>query len=164
MWLPSVSLFGGYLGFGSGSGDLITEWQGGAKVTYPIFTGGARTKANARASAQVELAHQQVRQAELSVLNGVDMSVSAVRESRARLDAVDDAVTHLTEVTRIEQLALETGAGTQAEYLRSEAELLRAKATLLEARNIEIAARIELARVTGLLDLSWLDRELENTP
>jgi len=163
LWLPNISLFGGYLGFGSGGGDLITEWQGGAKVTYPIFTGGARSNANARASATVELAHQEIRQAELAVSNGVDLGMSAVRESRARLEAVEEAVTHLTEVARIERLSLETGAGTQTEYLRSEAELLRAKATLIDARNTEIVARIELARITGQLNLSWLDRELENT-
>jgi multidrug efflux system outer membrane protein len=163
-WLPNISLFGGYLGFGSGSGNLITEWQGGAKVSYPIFTGGARSNTNARASALVELRLQEIRQAELGVENGVDMGISAVRESRVRREAVEEAVTHLTEVARIERLALETGAGTQTEYLRSEAELLRAKASLIDARNKEIAARIELARVVGLLDHSWLDRELENTP
>jgi outer membrane protein TolC len=163
LWLPNISLFGGYLGFGSGGGDLVTEWQGGAKVTYPIFTGGARSKTNARASALVELAHQEIRQAELAVSNGVDRGMSAVRESRARLEAVEEAVAHLTEVARIEWLALETGAGTQTEYLRSEAELLRAKATLIDARNIEIVARVELARITGQLNPSWLERELENT-
>jgi outer membrane protein TolC len=164
MWLPNISLFGGYLGFGSGSGDLVTEWQGGAKVSYPIFTGGARSKTSARASSLVERAFQEVRLAELSVRNGVDRGISAVRESRARLDAVEEAVVHLTEVVRIERLALETGAGTQTEYLRSEAELLRSKATLIDARNTEIAARIELARIVGQLDTSWIDRELENNP
>lgn len=164
MWLPNISLFGGYLGFGSGSGDLVTEWQGGAKVSYPIFTGGARSKTNARANALVERAYQEIRQAELSVRTGVDRGISAVRESRARLDAVEDAVAFLTEVVRIERLALETGAGTQTEYLRSEAELLHAKASLIDARNTEIAARIELARTVGQLDTVWLDRELENNP
>jgi outer membrane protein TolC len=164
MWLPNISLFGGYLGFGSGGGDLVTEWQGGAKVSYPIFTGGARSKASARAGALVELARQDMRQIEITVQNGVDRGLSAVRESRARFEAVEQAVTHLTEVARIESLALETGAGTQTEYLRSEAELLRAKATLIDARNTEIAARVELARIVGQLNPTWIDRELENTP
>jgi outer membrane protein len=164
LWLPNVSLFGGYLGFGSGAGDLVTEWQGGAKVTYPIFSGGSRSKTNARAEALVELARQEVRQTEMAVQNRVDRSISAVRESRVRLEAVAEAVAHLTEVARIEKLSLETGAGTQSEYLRSEADLLRAKATLIDARNTSIAARIELARTIGQLTPSWLDRELENTP
>jgi outer membrane protein TolC len=163
MWLPNISLFGGYLGFGSGGGDLVTEWQGGAKVTYPIFTGGARSKTGARASALVDLAREDIRQAELTVQNDVDQGISAVRESRARLAAVEEAVSHLSEVARIERLALEAGAGTQSEYLRSEADLLRARSALIEARNTEIAARIELARTVGQLNRDWLDRELENT-
>lgn len=163
-WYPSVSLFGGYLGFGSAGGNLVTEWQGGAKVTYPIFTGGARSKTNARAGALVDIALQDVRRVELSVQDGVDRGLSAVRESRMRRAAVEEAVDHLSEVTRIERLSLDAGAGTLTEYLRSEAELLRARAMLIAARNNEIAARVELARVVGQLDTTWLNQQLENTP
>jgi outer membrane protein TolC len=163
-WYPNVSLFGGYLGFGSAGGDLVTEWQGGARVTYPIFTGGARAKTNARAVAMVDIALQEVRQVELSVQDGVDRGLSAVRESQVRVAAVEEAVGHLSEVARIERLSLDTGAGTLTEYLRSEAELLRARAMLIEASNTEIAARVELARIVGQLSTTWLERELENTP
>ena len=163
-WLPNISLFGGYLGFGSAGGDLVTEWQGGAKVSYPIFTGGARSKTNARAEAMVDIALQEVRQVKLAVQDGVDRGLSAVRESRVRVAAVEEAVDHLSEVARIERLSLDAGAGTQTEYLRSEAELLRARAMLIEARNTEIAARVELARIVGQLNPTWLEHELENTP
>ena len=164
MWHPNISLFGGYLGYGSGSGGFVGEWQGGAMISYPVFTGGARSKTNARTSALVEIALQEVRRFELNVQNGVDRGLSSVRESRARLEAVEEAVTHLTEVARIERLALEAGAGTQTEYLRSEAELLRASAAVIDARNNEVAARLELARIVGQLNPGWLDRELESTP
>jgi len=163
-WLPSISLFGGYLGFGSAGGDLVTEWQGGAKVSYPIFTGGARSKTVARTGALVEIALQEVRQVEFSVQDGVDRGLSAVRESQVRVAAVAEAVDHLFEVARIERLTLDAGAGTLTEYLRSEAELLRARALLIEARNTEIAARVELARIVGQLSPTWLERELERTP
>jgi outer membrane protein TolC len=163
-WLPNISLFGGYLGFGSTGGDLITEWQGGAKITYPIFTGGARSKSNTRAEAMVDIALQQVRQIEFSVQDGVDRGLSAVRESQVMVAAVEEAVAHLSEVARIERLSLDAGAGTQTEYLRSEAELLRARALLIEARNTEIASRVELARIVGQLSPAWLEHELENTP
>lgn len=163
-WLPNLSLFGGYLGFGSAAGDFTAEWQGGAKISYPIFTGGARSSTNARTAALVALARQEVRNIELSVSEGVDRSLSAVWESRAQLSAVEQAVSHLEEVARIERLALDTGSGTQAEYLRSQAELLRARASLIEARNNEIAARVELARTVGRLSPEWLEDELENSP
>jgi len=163
LWLPKISLFGGYLGFGSGAGDFTAEWQGGAKISYPVFTGGSRTNTITRTDAMVELAHQEVRHAELAIRDGVDRGLNAVHESRARVSAVEDAVYHLEEVARIERLALDAGSGTQAEYLRSEAELLRARASLIEARNGEIMARIQLARTLGQLTTDWLDRELEST-
>ena len=163
-WLPSIDLFGGYLGFGSGGGDLVTEWQGGARVSYPIFSGGARSKTVERAGALVEIALQEIRQLELSVQDGVDKAITAVRQSRVRVAAVEEAVNHVAEVARIELLSLNAGAGTQTEYLRSEAELLHARALLIEARNAEIAARVELARITGQLSPAWLENELENTP
>jgi outer membrane protein TolC len=64
-------------------------------------------------------------------------------------------------VARIEQLALAAGSSTQNDYLRAEAELLAARANLVEARHHEIAARVELARVTGVLDMGWVQRNLE---
>ncbi len=164
VWLPNISLFGGYLGFGSAAGDFTAEWQGGAKISYPIFTGGARSSTNARTAALVAVARQEVRNVELSVREGVDRSLSAVRESRAQVSAVEQAVNHLEEVARIERLAVDAGSGTQTEYLRSQAELLRARASLIEARNNEIAARVELARTVGRLSPEWLENELENSP
>ena len=112
----------------------------------------------------VDIALQQVRQIEFSVQDGVDMGLSAVRESQVRVAAVEEAVDHLSEVARIERLSLDAGAGTQTEYLRSESELLRARALLIEARNTEIASRVELARIVGQLSPAWLEHELENTP
>ena len=124
----------------------------------------ARLAAEVVRCALVDIALQEVRQVELSVQDGVDRGLSAVRESQVRVAAVEEAVDHLFEVARIERLSLDAGAGTQTEYLRSEAELLRARALLIEARNTEIAARVELARIVGQLSPAWLERELESTP
>ena len=51
--------------------------------------------------------------------------------------------------------------GTQTDYLDSEASLFGARAGLIEARHREIAARSELARVTGTLDPEWFEQNLE---
>jgi outer membrane protein TolC len=64
-------------------------------------------------------------------------------------------------VARIEALAREVGSGTQTDYLNAEADLVSARARLAEAEHAEIAARLELARVTGVLSLEWLVRHLE---
>jgi len=76
---------------------------------------------------------------------------------------VETAVHHLAEVARIEQLALEAGAGTQTDFLRADADLRKSRAQLIEARHMEILARIQLARTTGELSVEWLASTLETT-
>ncbi len=159
-WLPRVSLFGALQGYGYPDG-FSTEWQVGARLSYPIFTGGARSNAVARAGAMAEAAREQVRLAELATQETIDRALVAVRESHARVDATGRAAEHLAEVVRIEQLSLSEGAGTQTDYLLAEAELFAARATLVEARHAEIAARVELARVVGHLSPAWLAGALE---
>ncbi|UCG86622.1 MAG: TolC family protein [Gemmatimonadota bacterium] len=159
-WWPSIELTGGWIGYGY-PGGLSTEWQIGAKLRYPIFTGGARSKAVARAGAQADAAREQLRMEELSVEESVDAAVTVLHEVQSRVLAMIRAVDHQTEVVRIEQLALDAGAGTQIDYLRAEADLSRARAALVEMRHAEIAARVELARVTGELSQEWLDRAVE---
>lgn len=159
-WWPSIELAGGWIGYGYPDG-LSTEWQLGARLQYPVFTGGARSNTVARARAQTEAAREQLRLEELSVQESVDVAVTAINEVKARVVAMTRAVAQLAEVARIEQLALDAGAGTQIDYLRAEAELSEARASLAEVRHAEIAARIELARVTGELSQEWLDRAVE---
>jgi len=159
-WWPSLELMGGWIGYGY-PGGLSTEWQLGAKLHYPIFTGGARSSAVTRASAQTDGAREQLRMEELSLQESVDIAVTALNETQSRVLAMTRAVEHLAEVARIEQLALDAGAGTQVDYLRAEADLSRARASLVEMRHTEIAARVELARVTGELSQEWLDRAVE---
>jgi HlyD family secretion protein len=146
---------GGWVGYGH-PGGLSTEWQLGAKLQYPIFTGGGRSSAIARAGAQADAAREQLLMEELLIQESVDAAVTVVNEIQSRVRAMTRAVEHLTEVARIEQLALDAGAGTQTDYLRAEADLSRARAALVETRHAEIAARVELARVTGELNQEWL--------
>ncbi len=159
-WWPSIELVGGWIGYGYPDG-LSTEWQVGAKLKYPIFTGGSRSSAVSRAGALSDAAREQLRMAELAMQESVDIAVTVVSETQSRVLAMTRAVDHLTEVARIEQLALDAGAGTQTDYLRAEADLSQARAALVETRHAEIAARVALARVTGELSQEWLDRAVE---
>lgn len=163
-WLPRLDVVGGYLGFGSGGGDFTGEWQGGVRLTYPLFTGGARAFAVQQAGARVAVAERRHEEASLRVLDGVDRAVAAIREARARVEAGELATQHLDEVARIEQLRVTTGAGTETDYLRAEADLRRARAALVEARHTEIASRVELARLSGELSVEWLANAVENQP
>lgn len=160
-WIPRVGLFGAYQGFSASSGDLTSEWQGGVSVSYPLFTGGERSGAVRAAGARAERAREELRLAELAAAERVDRALNAAVETRARVEAVTQAVQHQGEVVRIERLSLEAGAGIQTDYLRAEADLLRVRSVLVEARHAEIAARIELARVLGELTAEWLAENVE---
>ncbi len=162
-WIPSLNVSGNYLGFSSSAGNTTTEWNVGLALSYPIFTGGARSSAVSEASAALRAAQERMRLAELRTTEAVDRALSASQETQALVEALGQAVEHQTEVVRIEQLSLEAGAGTQTDYLRAEADLARARSLLVQARHAEIAARVELARVTGELTVEWLARNLENT-
>jgi outer membrane protein TolC len=160
-WWPSIELLGGLMGYGYPDG-FTTEWQFGARLKYPLFTGGARSNMVARASAQYDVAQEEFRLEQLALQESVDIAITAIAKTRSHVLAIARAVDHLAEVARIEQLALEAGAGTQTDYLRAEAELARTRAALVESRHAEIAAAVELARVTGELSLAWLERALES--
>lgn len=160
-WLPQLDVVGGYLGFGSGQGDFVAEWQFGARLSYPLFAGGARAAAVRRAGYEVTAAEAMRGVVEQELMGALDRIIVAYREAEARVAAGTTAVAHFEELKRIEQLRLETGAGTELDFLRAEADLGQAQAALLEARHALLLSRIELARLTGELDLDWLAEHLE---
>ncbi|MBI4543312.1 MAG: TolC family protein [Gemmatimonadetes bacterium] len=155
---PELRLSSGYVDRGRDEGDFSAEWQVGLSLSYPLYTGGARASAIRRADADARAAAEQLRLAGLTLEQGVDRALAAVREAQARVAALASAVEQSEEVARIERLSLDVGSGTQTDYLDAEASLLRARAGLIEARHAEISARIELARVGGELSPSWLAR------
>jgi outer membrane protein TolC len=163
-WWPRLDVAGSYLLFTSPTFDVQGEWLVGVRLSYPLFTGGARSRAVSTASARAQYAREQYRLARLRGEEAVDRTLGAVLEWRAQVEAVGTAVEHLAEVARIERLALQEGAGTQTDYLRAEAEWRRASASLVRARHAEIAAQVELASITGVLSPQWISDMLEITP
>lgn len=163
-WWPRLEGFGAYGLWAIPDGDVQLEWQVGVRVSYPLFTGGDRSGAVAGATARAERARERLALVELATREHLDLALTASLEQRARADAVRTAVEHLTEVTRIERLALETGTGTQTEFLRAEADLHRARAGLVEAEYGALLAQLELANTTGDLSMEWLQRTLEMNP
>lgn len=161
-WFPSLEVFGDLLTYGSQEGRFDTEWQAGIGLRYPLFVGGARAKRVERATALRNSAEQAARRAELAVAGEADRALATVRATEAQSEAYTAAVAHLQEVVRVERLALDQGAGVQTDFLQAEAELLEARAARLEAHNLNVAARVELARVLGDLTPAWLAENLEN--
>ncbi len=161
---PSVGLYGNWIDRNSDDADLPAEWSTGVQMSLPLFTGGAITGSIARADAAARGAGQEARLTELEIAADVDRAYTLYLEAHALAQSLATAEARFAEVARIEQLALAAGSGTQTDYLEAEAELLLARARRTEARNAEIAARIELARVVGELDPTWLAEALVARP
>jgi outer membrane protein TolC len=161
---PELDLVGNYLFYGSSLGDDTVEWQAGAQLSYLLFNGGARAKAIERARATSRNVGQQLKLAELQVEQDADRAISQIEENRALVESLEFAVSRFEEVARIEKLLRETGSGTETDYLNAEADLLATRASLVEARHGEIAARVELARVIGQLNLPWLIKTISDRP
>jgi outer membrane protein TolC len=160
-WIPRFDVTSGYQAFSSDAGNVSGLWNVGIMLSYPLFTGGERSKTVGLARAGSDAAREQLRLLELQIDNDVDRALNAALETNAMVEALSRAVQHQTEVVRIEQLSLEAGAATQTDYLRAEANLARARSVLVEAEHAEIAAWVELARVAGDLPPAWLDRNVE---
>ncbi len=163
LWLPRVQLSGRYVEYASGSGHESGEWQGGAHISYALFTGGARGAAAERAAAELGAARADLALTELRVGGAIDAAIAAWRGANGRVEALEAAVAQSEEVARIEQLALDAGAGVQTDYLVAEAELLRVRAALTEAKQMVVSERIGLGLITGELSEQWLARNVETS-
>jgi outer membrane protein len=162
--LPSIHLDGRTINYGSFSGENSLEWNVGVSVAYSLFNGGSVSSIVARNESVARSAAERLRWMELEVAGEVDGGLAAVEEADARVESLATAVARFDEVSRIEKLRLETGVGTETDYVRAEADRLAAEADLIEARYAEIAARAELARVEGSLSPEWIEQNLRNEP
>ena len=150
--LPAVSMEAAYDHFGTASGDFSAEWRAGLRLSYPIFTGGARRSAIDGAEAGLRIAREKVRLTLLALGETIERAKTAQWEALVRLEALEKAEIHHAEVARIEALALREGVGIQRDYLRAEAALFAVRAALAEARHALIAAIVMEAEAHHTLD------------
>lgn len=158
---PELRLGGAWVDRGSDDGDFRAEWNVGVCLAVPLFTGGRVEAGVQEARAEEEAAVQRVRLAETAVARAVDRARASVVETTSRVESLERAAESQAEVARIEKLRLETGTGTQTDYLDAEAELLTVRASLARTRYAALRARVELARATGELDAPWIEENLE---
>ncbi len=156
--LPQLQLVAAYVENGHTFTGYRPWWNAGLQLSYPIFTGGSRLYGIRRNEAAERAANEQLRAARQAAELSVDAALATVAAARATVDALVTAVAQSEEVERIRLLSVQVGSGTETDYLDAEATLLSNRAALVQARNAEIAARIELARVTGVLTPEWLTR------
>ncbi len=160
-WFPRVEAGGQLQSYGTTGGGHVQEWQATVRVSYPLFTGGARGGEVERAAARERHSGEALRLAELGVADQVEEALAALAEAGSMRVALEHAVGQSQEVARIEALALEAGAGVQTDFLRAQAELFQARGSLAQARHGEVLARVRLARVMGELTETWIRNNLE---
>lgn len=160
--LPNVQAGAALLDFGTLDGGHVAEWQAGVQVSWPLFTGGARSASVRRAEANLAAAQSDLRMVRLQVDQAVDAAKTSVVEADARAEALALAVTQWEEVSRIEALALDAGSGVQEDLLRAQASLFQARAGHVRARYDAVVARVQLARAEGILDPTWMNEALES--
>jgi outer membrane protein TolC len=157
-WWPTIRLEGRLVTYASGSSSAQTEWQAGARLSYPIFSGGSRSGAVQRASAVRREAEASYRDMDLTIVGRLDQVLANLTEAHERVAALQTAVTQWVEVVRTEALALDQGAGTQTDYLRAESDLAMGRASLAQAMAAELMANVELAQVLGTLAPETIER------
>ena len=129
----------------------------GVSVAYSLFNGGAVSAALARSVSTARSAAERARSTELEVAGEVDRGLSAIMEADARIESLATALARFDEVSRIERLRLETGVGTEADYVRAEADRLAAEANLIVARyadewNLSGGSPDEFRRKSAIID------------
>ena len=159
--LPSLRATASLLDFGSGEGEHVAEWQAGVRVSWPLFTGGARQAAIRRAEADLRAAEDERAQVELAVAGDLDAADAAWLEAEARSRALAASVAQWEEVARVEALSMASGAGVQQDYLRAQAALFAARAGHARARYDVVLALVGRARAQGNLDRDWMITALE---
>jgi len=158
--LPQLSATAVYVENGHQFTGYRPWWNAGLQLSYPIFTGGSRSSAIRANRAAARAAGAGLDAARQAAEQSVDAAVATLTAASATVQALTTAVAQSEEVERIRLLSLQVGSGTETDYLDAEATLLSNRASLVEAQNDEIAARVELARVTGELSAGWLGRTL----
>ena len=161
-FLPDIQLIGRYDGRGSGGGDLFREWSVGGAISLPLFQGGARLNDLRRANARRERFERQLELQRLDVQDALDRAIAALEDAEAREVSLRSAVEQYAAVARAEWLALASGVGTQTDYINAQSDLLHARAQLAGTLMRGLAARSEIARVTGALTVDWLQQLTEN--
>ena len=161
---PELRLVGGYTDYWSGDGRLTGEWQAGLRVGVPVFTGGTRRSANQRAAMEVDATLAARDAVVLRLEIALDRAIAAEAGAQARSTALVAAVERYAEVVRIEQLALDAGAGTRRDWIVATADLVAARSALIGARHAQVIARLEVGRLTGTLTPESLSALLEIEP
>jgi outer membrane protein len=153
---PQLDLDAGILQFATPSDNPTFEWQAGVRLSWGLFSGGARRSSIRRAEAELSAAEHDREAIALELATSEDAARTALESADARVTALAASVGQWEELVRIETLALDAGSGTQRDLLDAQAGLYQARAGHVQATVQAFLARVRLAAAQGRLDRSWI--------
>lgn len=150
--LPSVSAFGGYLDqLGFQHWYKEANWFGGVNLSAPLFDRSLYADLT-RQRIEADRARERLKGVENQVSLDVRSAINSLDESRARIDAAEQAVAQAKEAYRIEQEHFQTGAGAVVDLLLAQSADITAAANYSQALYDYNAAVVAYRKATGTLE------------
>lgn len=126
----------------------LSRSQLAVTVSLPIWDGGRRELAVARARAQRDVARAQREDSERAAAELISQAYHGYETSRAAIHLAQVGVSVATENYRVQRARYREGATTILDLLEAQVALSEAEATLVQAR---YSARLALAQIEALL-------------
>ncbi len=164
-YMPSARLTASY---GGSTGDLgaidgiadNTQFQAGAVLSVPLFTGGLNRSRVVQALERANEAQINVEGERRGALQSVSSAYAQTISSRATLQAGEEAVRAATVAAEGVRQEAQVGLRTTLDVLNQELELRNAQITLAGARRNEYVAQANLLAAMGRLEGPDLDATL----
>lgn len=148
-YLPTVSLFGLWLGFDDGFfPDATTRTAYGLNVSFPIWNRGQREVAMTRARANRDAARAVRGDAERAAHQEVIDAYQGYETASASASLAEQGVRVAAENLRVQERRYRAGATTILDLITAQVDVAEAEAALVQARH---ATRLALARLESLL-------------
>lgn len=164
-YLPSVRATASYSGASSdlGSIDLAdrTQFQAGATLSVPLFTGGLNRSRVAQALEQANAAQIGVEGEKRALLQAISGAYAQTVSARATLAAGQEAVRAASVAAEGVRQEAQVGLRTTLDVLNQELELRSAQVALASARRNEYVAQAQLLAAMGRLGGVDLDPTME---
>jgi outer membrane protein TolC len=148
-YLPSLSLFGSWTGFGDQFiPDATTRASYGVQLNFPIWDGAQRELRLYRANTARQVAEAARLDTELGVARDMTEAYQAYLTARASADLAERAVAVARENLRVQDERYRVGATTIIDLITAQVDLTEAEAGLVQAR---YTTRLALAGVEAIL-------------
>ncbi|HMK55013.1 MAG TPA: TolC family protein [Dissulfurispiraceae bacterium] len=150
--LPSVNAFAGYLQqYGSDPWYKEGNWQTGISFSIPLFDRSLYADLS-RERIQEKRAKEKLDAIDNQIGLDVKNALTALAESKGRIDVTKGAVEQAEESFRIEKQKYDSGAGTMVDLLLAQAASLNAAANYIQSLFDYNAAIVAYRKATGTLE------------